>query len=164
MRLNDFDAPTIAALAIASASSGVLIFFHIETTGLIALHEYAGLFFAAAAILHVARHKKAAAGRLFRRSSILVMVSIAAACVCFYAVASALGVRTDELTKETSMKTLSAPIAVSAIVFSLSEEEIKARLFSLGIELESAEESPLEAATRLGVAPEKLLEALLDLR
>ncbi|MDR3347087.1 MAG: hypothetical protein LBN32_00585 [Helicobacteraceae bacterium] len=159
MKLNSFSTPLIIGIFVIVFISGVLMFFHVKTAPLVALHEWFGIGFAAAALLHLINHKKPTVQHFKRPLAIALICAAIASGALFYALAPKKGSNYAKMIVE---RTYQAPIAVSVGIFGLEFDEAIDKLRLNGIAIESDQDTIKTVAQKHGISPDRVVEALLS--
>ncbi|GHV03906.1 hypothetical protein AGMMS50229_04120 [Campylobacterota bacterium] len=155
--LKKFSTPIAFGVFLIITISGVLMFFHIKTAGLVALHEWLGLAFVLSIGLHLLNHKKPTVSYITRPVALGTVAVIVLLSAGFYLLVpeKAGGSSAKMIVKQT----INAPISVSAGLFGISSDEAAARLLASGIVIESQNDTIAIIAERQGVSFDTILKA-----
>ncbi|WP_170285864.1 DUF4405 domain-containing protein [Propionivibrio limicola] len=157
--LKKYATPLTMALGVVVCVTGVMMFYRFYKGEVAAMHEWLGLAFVAATVLHLLRHRKSLT-RLFAdaRTQILLVV-VALVSVAFIVFPSA---KEGNLMRQTVGAVLRAPIGDVAPVLGVSAAEVLERVAQAGVGDATAAES-LEALARAHhMEPVKLLSAVVN--
>lgn len=152
-------AMTVVLFAIA-AVTGVLMFFHVGGHALTGMHEWLGMLFVAAALLHVARNR-AAFAKVAKapRTWVLLGLAVTAAAGFLAAPQSEAGGSPVMALVQATGK---APISAVAPVFNMPVEEMIARLEKAGVRVTGPEQSLTQVATAQGTDTFRLISVVLS--
>lgn len=116
-------------LAVVVCVTGAMMFFNLYKGDVAAMHEWLGMGFIAAAVLHGARHRKPLAAMLTQRRMQVAALVVALAAASFIAFAPS---NEGSPVRTIIGATLNAPISEVAPVFGISADEAIARLNTAG--------------------------------
>ena len=157
--LRNYATAMTTVLFAVAAVTGVLMFFHVGGHTLTGLHEWLGMLFVAASLLHVMRNwrgfvKVATTGRIWVLSGVAAIVA-----------AGFLGVpQTQEVANPVTaliQATATAPISAVAPVLDMPVEEMIARLEMAGIEVAGPDQSLTQVAAAQGTDTRRLIAVVL---
>ena len=150
-----------ATLGVVTCVTGVMLFFHSFKAQVTAMHEWLGVGFVIATLLHLVRHWKPFS-HLLKQRRMQVLTAITVLIVAAF-VASA-GARRGENPMRQTRATIGAmsraPLATLAPVFGLSSDEAVSRLAGAGIRDIAATQTLDEIARTNGVEPLRVLATL----
>lgn len=150
-----------ATLGIVTCVSGVMLFFHAYKAQITALHEWLGMGFVVATVLHLIRHWKPFSHLVQqRRAQILTLIVVL---ITAWFVVAAGGTRRENPMRQAG-QTISqmsrAPITALAPVFNLSADEAVARLATAGFDSVDPTQSADTVARANDVTAIRVLAAL----
>ena len=152
--------PLIIACSLVVAISGILMFFHWAEGSVKSMHEWLGLLFVAAIVLHLLNHWRPFSRYFSDQQAIAVLA------VVFSLAAGWLAVGGDEGKGKNPMRQLAAkvqqaPLTSVAILMNQSSAEAIAQLQLAGIQTASELQSLEEIADANQRSPNELLRLLL---
>lgn len=153
--------PVAGAVFVVSATTGVLLFFHLGERLIKDLHEWVGVAFVAAAILHVLRNRHALAAHARRPT---LWVALAAALVTAAAfVVPGLSAREGggEGTRRLMQALMSAPLDEVAPILDTTPGALTHQLTSAGFTVAGASTSLREVARASGRSPQEIAAAVV---
>ena len=150
-----------AALAIVVCITGIMMFFKWYKGEVEAMHEWLGMGFVVAVVLHLLRHRNALGMMLAQHRTRLILAVTALIAAVFLVAAPAKG---SNPVKQTVGAVLRAPLGDVAPVLGISPQEAIARLEDIGITQASPTQSLESMARASKTSPMKLLNAVLDQR
>lgn len=146
------------ALALVVGVSGVMMFFHLGQDAVEGLHEWLGMAFVVAAVLHAVRHRHGVVAMMGQTRMRLLFAAAAVATFAFVALPSAKGPNPFHQATEAMMR---APLKDVAPVVGVSVQDLTARLRAAGFAVADSTQS-LEAIARTqGAHPAELMAAAL---
>jgi hypothetical protein len=147
------------ALGIVVCVTGIMMFFRWYKGEVEAMHEWLGIGFVVAAVLHITRHRKALTLMLnqTRTRLLLVFTALLAAAFLIYSPPKA-----ASPVKQTVGAVLRAPLGDVAPVFGLSADQAVSRLAEAGFKNASATKSIEAMAQNNKTAPMNLLKVVAD--
>jgi hypothetical protein len=148
-----------SALGLVVCITGVMMFYRWHKGEVEAMHEWLGMGFVVAAVLHGLRHRQSLTLMLSQYRTRLLLLGTALITVGFLVVPPQ---KTTSPVKQTVGAVLRAPLGDIAPVFGLSAKDAVERLADAGVLNASATKS-IEAMARANhTAPMKLLNAILE--
>jgi len=151
---------TIATFAVVGAT-GVLIFFHIGNGYLMGLHEWVGMAFVAAAVLHVLRHNKLFMTALAKKPTRWAAGVATLVTLGFIAV-STLNPSDGNPMKRFVDVASRAPMSAVAQVAGVSPAQLSARFEQAGLSDVQADQSLAAIASANGVEQRTLFRIVLS--
>lgn len=154
--------PIVVAVFAVSATTGVLLFFHLGERLIKELHEWIGLAFVAAAALHIARNARALAGYA-RRPTLWIAAALALAAAAAFIV-PALGVRQGEGgggSRALAGIVLRAPLDEVAPLLDTTPAALGERLTAAGLKVTGTSASLADIAAASGRPPREVLDLAL---
>ncbi|MEI7429475.1 MAG: DUF4405 domain-containing protein [Betaproteobacteria bacterium] len=146
-------------LAFVVCVTGIMMFFRWHKGEVEAMHEWLGVGFVVAAVLHATRHRKALFLMLTQTRTRLLLVITALLAAAFLVYSPP---KTASPVKQTVSAVLRAPLGDIAPIFDLSADQAVSRLAEAGIKNTSATKS-IEALARSNKkAPIELLKVVID--
>jgi hypothetical protein len=149
------------ALAVVVCLTGVMMFFKWYKGEVEAMHEWLGMGFVVAVVLHLARHRRPLGMLLTQTRTRLILLLTALVAAAFLVLAPAKG---SNPVKQTVGAVLRAPLDDVAPLLGLSTGEAIARLQDIGVTPASPRQSLDSLARANKTSPMKLLSAVLDPR
>lgn len=157
--LRRYATATTAVLFAIAAGTGVLMFFHVGGHTLTGLHEWLGMAFVGAALLHVVRNRTAFAKvATARRTRMLLGLAFIVSAGFIGAAQSQAGANP---LVALARATETAPISAVAPVLDMPVEEMIARLEMVGVRVEGPEQSLTQVAAAQGTDTHRLLSVVL---
>lgn len=156
--LRKYATQAVSALAVVIGATGIMMFFRIAKGEVEAMHEWLGLAFVTAIILHVARHRRgfmAMLGQPRMRVLFGLTMVIAAAFVVLTPA------KQGNPFRQMSQLATSAPLSALSPVLGVSPEELIRRLTDAGITVSGPDQSIDAAAKASGRNPVDALVAAL---
>lgn len=152
--LRRYSTQATAALAVVVGVTGVMMFFHLAKAEVEAMHEWLGMAFVAAAMLHVVRHRVGFANMLGQTRMRLLFGAAALAAAAFIVLAPP---KQGNPFRQATQLVLQAPIAQVAPVVGVPAAELAARLGTAdqGLSIEAVAKSK-------GADPVQLLTVALQ--
>lgn len=151
--------PLTGALSLVIGISGAMLFFHFEEGLVKGVHEWLGMAFVVAMLVHLAMNWKAFKQH-FRKPAAWVGTGAVTAISAMFLVSS--------LTQpnESPVRSIIHSIETTAIsdlapVFKVSETEMSQRFVQAGVEIKSGQETIQELASNSGVDPRRLISVLI---
>jgi len=148
-----------AALAVVVCVTGVMMFFKWYKGEVEAMHEWLGIGFVGALILHIARHRQPAGRMLTQTRTRLLLVCTGVIAAAFLLLAPA---KTGNPLKQTVGAVLRAPLRDVAPLFDLSAAQAVARLSEAGFSNADPARSIQAMAIANHAPPLKLLNAVIE--
>lgn len=151
--------PMVMAVFVVTATTGVLLFFHLGERLIKELHEWIGLAMVVGAVLHIARNWKAILQHL-RRPPLWIFAALALTAAAAFIV-PALGQgerRGGDGQRQLVRALLRAPIDQIAPVLSTTPEGLAARLADAGFKVEGTGSSLADIARASGKEPREALD------
>lgn len=143
--LRRYATPTTAVLSVVVAVTGVILFFHLAKEPAETIHEWLGMAFAMAAILHVVRHRGSFAQLLRQRHMLALMAATAVGVAAFVALVPPKPPGNPMV--RVALAAQHAPIAQLAPAVGTSTERVLARLEQAGIKAEPGDTVAILAST-----------------
>ncbi len=148
-----------SVLGLVVCITGIMMFFRWYKGEVEAMHEWLGLAFVAAVVLHIARHRQPLLLMLGQYRTRLLLVCTALISAAFLVVPPP---KTASPVKQTVAAVLRAPLPDVAPLFGMSAKDAADRLSEAGVHNVSAEKS-IEVMARSNNTPAmKLLSVILD--
>lgn len=150
-----------AALGIITCVTGVMLFFHAYKGQITALHEWLGMGFVIATMLHLARHWKPFCS-LMKQRRMHILTGLALLATVWFIAAAGTGSRENPMRTmgQTVNVMTKTSIATLAPVFSLSTDEAIARLADAGLREVDATQSADDIARTNNVTAIRVLGIL----
>ena len=160
--LKKYSTPLTAATAIVVCVTGVMMFFNLYKGEVKAMHEWLGMGFVVAAVLHLLRHRRPLTLMMkHSRTHILLVLTLLISLAFLY---PSSGVQKVNPMRSTIEAVLRAPIKDLAPVVGVTTEELTARLADAGI-AQPAPTDSIQSLAKAGQAePMKLLTAAMSPR
>lgn len=160
--LKKYSTPLTAATAIVVCVTGVMMFFHLYKGEVQAMHEWLGMGFVVAAVLHLLRHRRPL-GMMMKqsRTHILLVLTLVVSLAFLY---PASGEQKTNPMRATITAVMRAPIKDLAPVVGITSTEISARFADAGIAQVAATDSIESLAKAKQTDPMKLLSAVMTPR
>ena len=160
--LKKYSTPLTAVTAIVVCVTGVMMFFHLYKGEVQAMHEWLGMGFVVAAVLHLVRHRRPLAFMMKQsRTHILLVLTLVVSLAFLYP--SSGGQQVNPM-RSTIEAVLRAPIKDLAPVVGVTTEELTARLADAGVAQPSPTDSLESLAKTSQAEPMKLLTAAMSPR
>ena len=157
-----YSTPLRATTAVVVCVTGVMMFFHLYKGEVQAMHEWLGMGFVVAAVLHLLRHRRPLTLMMKQsRTHILLVLTLLISLAFLYP--SSGGQQVNPM-RSTIEAVLRAPIKDLAPVVGVTTEELTARLADAGIEQPSPTDSIQTLAKSSQTEPMKLLTAAMSPR
>lgn len=157
--LHRYATAATAVLFAIAAGTGALMFFHVGGYTLTGLHEWLGMLFVAAALLHVVRNRVAFA-KVVRARRTRALFGLA-----FIVSAGFIGAAQSQEGTNPLLAlvraTETAPISAVAPVLDMPVEELIARLEMAGVRVEGPEQSLTQVAAAQGTDTRRLFAVVL---
>lgn len=139
--------------------TGIMMFFRWYKGEVEAMHEWLGLAFVAAVVLHITRHRRPLLLMLGQYRTRILLAGTVLVSAAFLVIPPP---KTASPVKQTVAAVLRAPLADVAPLFGMSAKDAAARLSEVGVQNVSVEKS-IEGMARSNNTPAmKLLSAILD--
>ena len=153
---------TILAIATFAVSgiSGVLIFFHIADSWLKGLHEWIGMAFVLAAILHVLRNFRPFA-KLLTKPRAWAVSGVAALVAAVFIGGAVTGSDDGNVVRQYIGLSMKAPISAVATVAGVPAADLATRFEAAGITGVSGDESVRDLEAKTGIDVSRLFEIIL---
>lgn len=159
--LKKYSTPLTAATAIVVCVTGVMMFFHLYKGEVQAMHEWLGMGFVVAAVLHLLRHRRPLVLMLKQsRTHILLVLTLLISLAFLYPSSE----QQPNPMRSTISAVLRAPIKDLAPVVGVTTEELTARLSDAGVQTSSPDDSLQSLAKTGQTDPMKLLSAAMSPR
>ena len=160
--LKKYSTPLTAATAIVVCVTGVMMFFNLYKGEVKAMHEWLGMGFVVAAVLHLLRHRRPLTLMMkHSRTHILLVLTLLISLAFLYP--SSGGQKVNPM-RSTIEAVLRAPIKDLAPVVGVTTEELTARLADAGV-AQPAPTDSIQSLAKAGQAePMKLLTAAMSPR
>ncbi len=160
--LKKYSTPLTAVTAVVVCVTGVMMFFHLYKGEVQAMHEWLGMGFVVAAVLHLLRHRRPLTLMMKQsRTHILLVLTLLISLAFLYP--SSGGQQVNPM-RSTIEAVLRAPIKDLAPVVGITTEELAARLADAGIEQPAPADSIESLAKSSQTEPMKLLTAAMSPR
>lgn len=159
--LKKYSTPLTAATAIVVCITGVMMFFHLYKGEVQAMHEWLGMGFVVAAVLHLLRHRRPL-GLMMKqsRTHILLVLTLIISLAFLYPSSS----QQPNPMRSTITAVMRAPLKDLAPVVGVSTAELTARFADAGV-AQVAETDTIEALAKAKQTdPMKLLSAAMTPR
>lgn len=156
--LRKYATQATAALAVVVGVTGVMMFFHLAKPQVEPMHEWLGMVFAAVAVLHALRHRRAFAAMLEQPRMRAISAVTVAAAIAFLAFTPSKPANPFRMATEVVVR---APLADLAPLLGVSQQELTARLHSAGIAAADPHHSIESLAQAQGTDRIHLLAAVL---
>ncbi len=153
--------PITGVLSLVIGVSGVMLFFHLGEGLVKGVHEWLGMAFAAAMLIHLAINWKAFKHH-FRKPAAWVGSGIVSAISAAFLIASLSSGPHENPTRYIMRSIETAAISDLAPVFKISQAEIAQRFVRAGVKIETGQETLQELAGKNGVESRRLLAALMS--
>lgn len=155
-----FSTPVSVAVFTVSATTGVLLFFHLGERLIKELHEWMGVVFVAAALLHALRNGRALV--VHARSPVLWVAVAAALGTAAAFIVPSLGAREGggEGQRRLMQAVMAAPLGQVAPILSTTVPALSERLGAAGFKVEGAA-SLMDIAKASGRSPRELAEVVV---
>ncbi|MFT3848398.1 MAG: DUF4405 domain-containing protein [Propionivibrio sp.] len=160
--LKKYSTPLIAATAIVVCATGAMMFFHLYKGQVQAMHEWLGMGFVVAAVLHLLRHRHPLGRLMLQRQTHLLLALMLLISLAFLYPSS--GERKGNPMRATINAVLHAPVKDLAPVVGVTSVELAARLADAGVAPVAATDSIASLARASRTEPMKLLNAALTAR
>lgn len=160
--LKKYSTPLTAATAIVVCVTGVMMFFHLYKGEVQAMHEWLGMGFVVAAILHLLRHRRPLTFMMKQsRTHILLVLTLIASLAFLY---PSEGPQRGNPVRPVLNAVMRAPVKDLAPVVGVTPEELSARLTDAGIAQVAATDT-IESLAKTGdTDPMRLLSAAMTPR
>lgn len=160
--LKKYSTPLTAVTAIVVCVTGVMMFFHLYKGEVQAMHEWLGMGFVVAAVLHLLRHRRPLTFMMKQsRTHILLVLTLVVSLAFLY---PSSGAQQVNPMRSTSEAVLRAPIKDLAPIVGVTTEELTARLADAGVAQPSPTDSLESLAKTSQAEPMKLLTAAMSPR
>ena len=153
--------PITGALSLVIGISGVMLFFHMGEGLVKGVHEWLGIAFVVAMLVHLAMNWKAFKHH-FRNPPAWVGAGAVSAISVMFLVASLSGEPHENPTRSIMQSIETASVTDLAPVFKLSQAEMTERLNKAGVNIDTGRESLQELAGKSGVDSRRLIAALVS--
>lgn len=151
-------AATIGLFAVVGVT-GILVFFHVGNGVLMGAHEWLGLAFVAASVLHVVRNGKGFAKLLGQARTRIVLGLVGVATAAF--IASAAGGAGNPMKQFVGIAA-NAPISAVAPVLGLKGPDLLVRLEKAGVQVTATDRSFADIAKEQNLEMAQVFEAALS--
>ena len=155
--LRRYATPITAALAVVVCVTGIMMFFKFYKSEVEAVHEWLGMAFVVATVLHLLRHRLLFVQLLTQRRTQVLFALTALVTAAFLFLAPT---KAESPIKATVNAVLQAPLEDVAPVLGLTTDAALFRLREAGVANPSADRSLRDLARSGGVSPIKLLGVL----
>ncbi|WP_317622816.1 DUF4405 domain-containing protein [Ketobacter sp.] len=142
------------------ASSGVMMFYHLGEDLVKTMHEWMGLLFVGAIVLHLLNHW-APFSRYFKSKQAVAIVILVFAVAGTWMVSSSVGGGSEHPAKQLMKQVQQAPLTRVAALQGESEQDLVQRLQAAGVQVESAQQTLTELARTNQKHPTELLSLVL---
>ncbi len=156
-----FVTPVTGVLSLVIGVSGVMLFFHVGEGLVKGVHEWLGMAFAVAMLVHLAMNWKAFKHH-FRKPAAWFGTTIVSAISVMFLVASLSSEPHANPTRSILQGIETAEVYDLAPVFKLSQSELTQRFGQAGVEIETGHESLRELAGKSGVDTRRLIAVLVS--
>ena len=157
--LKKYSTPLTATTAIVACVTGVMMFFNFFKGDVKAMHEWLGMAFVVATILHLVRHRRPLTFMMKQgRTLVLLVVTLLVSAAFLYPGAEKQG----NPIRPMISAILRAPIKDLAPVLKISGEEMMARLEDAGVKSAAPADSIEQLAKSAGTEPFQLLNAVMN--
>ncbi len=152
--------PITGALSLVIGISGVMLFFHFGEGLVKEAHEWLGMAFVAAIVIHLALNW-AAFKQHFRRPAAWVGTGVVSALSVMFLVTSLSGTPHENPTRSIMHSIETAAVSDLAPVFKISQSDLIQKLDQAGVVIETGQETLRELAGKSGVDARRLIAALV---
>lgn len=160
--LRKYSTPLTAATAIVVCVTGVMMFFHLYKGEVQAMHEWLGMGFVVAAVLHLVRHRRPLGLMLKQsRTHVLLVLTLVISLAFLY---PSSGEQQANPMRSTITAVMRAPVKDLAPVVGITTAELAARLADAGVAQVAATDSIESLAKARQTDPMKLLSAAITPR
>lgn len=155
--------PLIIACSAVVAVSGTMMFFDWEKSSVKLMHEWLGILFVIAIVLHASSHWLPFAGYFSKRRSLLVFLVI----LSLAGIGVSIGIKSGERNQGNPLLPLAglvqkAPLSAVAALMRENSEEVVALLQDHNIQTDSVEQNLAEIAMKNKRSSGELLKLLLE--
>lgn len=150
--------PIAAAVFAVSATTGVLLFFHLGERVIKELHEWIGLAFVAAAILHITRNARALASYARRPTLWIAAALVLATAAAFIVPALTAPQKEGGGSRALASVVLRAPLDEVAPLLDTTPAALVERLGAAGLTVTSTSASLADLAAASGRSPREVLD------
>ncbi len=150
--------PIVAAVFVASATTGVLLFFHLGERLIKELHEWMGVVFVAAAALHIARNARPLAAYARRPALWIAAALVLASAAAFVVPALAVTPKEGGGARALSRVLLRAPLEEVAPLLDTTPAALAQRLTAAGLTVAATSASLADVAAASGRPPREVLD------
>lgn len=153
--------PITGALSLVIGVSGVMLFFHFAEGLVKEAHEWLGMAFVAAILIHLAINWSTFKQH-FRKPAAWVGTGIVSALSVMFLLSSLSGTPHDNPTRSIMRSIQTAAVSDLAPVFKISQSDLIQKLDKAGVEIETGQESLQELADKSGVNSRRLIAVLVS--
>ncbi len=153
--------PITGALSLVIGISGVMLFFHFGEGLVKEAHEWLGMAFVAAILVHLALNW-GAFKQHFRKPAAWVGTGMVSALSVMFLVASLSGTPHENPTRSIMRSIETTAVSDLAPVFKISQSEMIEKLDKAGVEIETGRETLRELAGKSGINARRLIAALVS--
>ncbi len=151
--------PLIMGCALVVASSGVMLFYHLGEGLIKSMHEWLGLLFAFAIVLHVLNHLTPVS-RYLKNTQALVVIALVLSLAGGWIAVN--GSTEEHPAKRLLAKVESAPLAAVAPLQNETAGDLIARLRKAGFTVEDEQQSLVDVAQQNSSSPLAIISAALN--
>lgn len=155
--LKKYSTPLAGALALVICITGVMMFYGVFKGEVQAMHEWLGMAFVVAVVLHLVRHRRPVVHLMTQQRTLVLIGLTALISASFIVLAPA---KEGNPVRQVVSSVMRAPISDLAPVLGISTEEAVARLTQAGAREPAAAKSIEVLARESGVNPMKLVAAV----
>ena len=151
--------PLIIGSSAVVAISGIMMFFHLGEGLVKSMHEWLGLLFIAAILLHILNHSSSLVRYFSQRRALWVMAAVLTLATSWIINT---GTTQEHPAKRLFATVQQAPLSVVADLQQQKHDEMIARLRAAGIQVDSAQQSLADLATLNKRRPLELLDIIMS--
>lgn len=157
--LKKYSTPLTATTAIVACITGVMMFFNFFKGDVKAMHEWLGMAFVVATVLHLVRHRRPLTFMMKQgRTLVLLVMTLLVSAAFLYPGAE----KQSNPIRPMINAVLRAPIKDLAPVLKISGDEMMARLEDAGVKSAAPADSIEQLAKSTGTEPFQLLNAVMN--
>jgi len=153
--------PITGALSLVIGVSGVMLFFHFAEGTVKEVHEWLGMAFVAAILIHLAINW-GTFKQHFRKPAAWVGTGVVSALSVMFLLSSLSGTPHENPTRSIMRSIETAAVSDLAPLFKISQSDLIQKLDMAGAEVETGRESLQELAGKSGVNPRRLIAVLVS--
>ena len=156
-----FSTPIVIAVFAVSAVTGVLLFFHLGERLIKELHEWMGVVFVVAALLHAVRNGRALLLHARRPTLWIAAALVVATAAAFIVPALAAREGGNEGTRQLVQAVMRAPLEQVAPIVATTAPELTERLTAAGFTVAGPSASLSDIARASGRSPQELAKVVV---